>query len=438
MNGLTTEAILESISDGVFTIDADWRILSFNRAAEQILRIDRTQAIGLPCSEVFRSSMCERSCPLAETFKTGKPVIDRSGYIVDPSGRRIPVSVSTALLKDGDGRVIGGAETFRDLSELERLKKERPRQRFGDLATNSPAMQAVLDTLVAIASSSSTILISGETGTGKEVVAKMIHLESRRKDGPFVAVNCAALPETLLESELFGYRKGAFTGADRDKAGRFALAQGGTLFLDEIGDMPLGMQVKLLRVLQEQEYEPLGSVKPVSSDVRIICATNRDLQAKVADGSFRRDLYYRINVISMTLPPLRERREDLPMLAQEFLERFSVMAHKRIEGFHPQVFAAFYAYGWPGNIRELENAIERAVVMCGTDHIVLHDLPTEIQQAYPEGMESFAGNPIYLAKKHALEEVLQRNDGSVTATACELGLHRSTVYRMIKQLGIDG
>ena len=195
-------------------------------------------------------------------------------------------------------------------------------------------MQAVLDTLVAIASSSSTILISGETGTGKEVVAKMIHLESRRKDGPFVAVNCAALPETLLESELFGYRKGAFTGADRDKAGRFALAQGGTLFLDEIGDMPLGMQVKLLRVLQEQEYEPLGSVKPVSSNARIICATNRDLQAKVADGSFRQDLYYRINVISMTLPPLRERREDLPMLAQEFLERFSVMEHKRIEGFH--------------------------------------------------------------------------------------------------------
>ena len=315
---ITTDTILESISDGVFTIDTSFKITSFNRAAEAITGIFREDAIGLPCSEVFKSNMCENNCPLAETFKSGKAVINRNGYIVDLEGKRLPVSVSSALLRDREGHIIGGAETFRDLREIEQLKQLRARERYGEMETNSEAMRKVLSMVPVVAPSSATLLILGESGTGKEVLARTIHQSSNQKEGPFIAVNCGALPDTLLESELFGYRKGAFTGADQDKPGRFALATGGTLFLDEIGDISEAMQIKLLRVLQEKQYEPLGSRKSEKSDARIICATNRDLEALVKKGTFRQDLYYRINIIALTIPPLRERKEDIPLLANQF------------------------------------------------------------------------------------------------------------------------
>ena len=254
-----TEAILESISDGVFTVDMEWRVTSFNRAAEQITGIQRDEAIGRLCSEVFRSSMCEVECALRQTIRNGKPIIGKSGYIIDADGTRIPISVSTAVLRDAEGHVIGGAETFRDLSEVEALRRElEGRFRVGDLASRSPLMQKLFEVLPAIAASPSTVLILGETGTGKELVARTIHTLSPRNKGPFIAVSCGALPDTLLESELFGYKAGAFTGATKDKPGRFALAKGGTLFLDEIGEMSPALQVRLLRVLQERTYEPLG------------------------------------------------------------------------------------------------------------------------------------------------------------------------------------
>ncbi len=286
MGNITNDTILESISDGVFTIDNDWRITSFNRAAEQITQINRTDAIGLRCYEVFKSNLCEGSCPLKETFEKKKPVINRLGYIVNLEGQRIPVSISTALLKDDNGNIIGGAETFRDLREIEQLRKLRARQRVGNIQSNSEAMQKVLAMVQPVAQSNSNVLILGESGTGKEVLARTIHQSSHQKNGPFVAVNCASLPDTLLESELFGYKKGAFTGAQSDKLGRFALAEGGTLVLDEIGDISQAMQVKLLRVLQEKQYEPLGSTSSVKTDARIIAATNRDLEKLVKQGKF--------------------------------------------------------------------------------------------------------------------------------------------------------
>jgi PAS domain S-box-containing protein len=302
------DAILESISDGVFTVDASWRITSFNRAAEKITGIPRTEAIGKPCSEVFRSSMCETACALRRTLKTGKPVIGRSGYIVDARGERIPISVSTAVLRDARGRVMGGAETFRDLSDIEALRRElEGRFRVGDIASHSPLMQRVLEALPAVAASPSTVLVLGETGTGKELVARTIHELSPRRKGPFVAVNCGALPDTLLESELFGYKRGAFTGASQDKPGRFALAKGGTLFLDEIGEVSPALQVRFLRVLQDRIYEPLGSTRSETADARVIVATNRDLAERVRAGAFREDLYYRVNVVRVELPPLRRR-----------------------------------------------------------------------------------------------------------------------------------
>ena len=451
MDIVTTETILESINDGVFTIDNDWRITSFNRAAEQITGISRTDAIGLRCSEVFKSNMCEGRCPLAETFSTGNTVINQSGYIVNLAGKRVPVSVSTALLKDAEGMVIGGAETFRDLSELEQLRKLRARERFGTIVSNSESMRKVLSMVPAVAQSTSTVLVLGESGTGKEVLARAIHGCSTQKHGPFIAVNCGALPDTLLESELFGYRKGAFTGADRDKPGRFALARGGTLFLDEIGDISQAMQVKLLRVLQERQFEPLGGRETEKTDARIVCATNRNLEELVAQGKFRQDLYYRIHIIAMTIPPLRERREDIPLLADQFLQRFSVLNNKNLERFSAEAYGRFYAYGWPGNIRELENAVERAVVLCQGDEITLDDLPAEISRSHSDPLQTGGQSPkrddrtdartdVHSAKeeveRQCIVAALERHGMRVSEAARELGMHRSTLYRKIQALSI--
>lgn len=441
MDTISNETILESISDGVFTIDNGWRITSFNRAAELITGISRIDAIGLRCSEVFKSNMCEGHCPLAQTFETGKTVINQSGYIVNLDGKRVPVSVSTALLHDAKGNVIGGAETFRDLSELEQLRKLRARERFGTIASNSESMQKILFMVPSVARSNSTVLILGESGTGKEVLARTIHKSSLHHHGPFVAVNCGALPDTLLESELFGYRKGAFTGADRDKPGRFAIANGGTLFLDEIGDISHAMQVKLLRVLQERQYEPLGSGTTEKTDARIICATHRDLEELVRQGKFRQDLYYRIHIIAMTIPPLRERREDIPLLAEQFLQRFTVLNNKTIERFTAEVFAHFYAYPWPGNIRELENAVERAVVLCEGDQIQVQDLPPEISRSNSFGdavaePSSRVGEARMQIERSCIVKALQNHSFHVAPAAEELGMHRSTLYRKMRLLGI--
>ena len=286
-------------------MDSKWRITSFNRAAEEITCVSRKEAIGRLCSEVFRSSMCEADCALKQTLDTKIPVIGKSGYIVKANGSRIPISVSTAVLKDAGGRVIGGAETFRDLSEIEALRQELAgRFQAGELISRSPLMLKILEVLPAIAASPSTVLILGETGTGKELVARTIHDLSPGRNGPFVAVNCGALPDTLLESELFGYRAGAFTGAVKDKPGRFALARGGSIFLDEIGDVSPALQVRLLRVLQDRTYEPLGAIRSETTDARVIVATNKDLVEQTRLGAFREDLYYRVNVVRVgTAPP---------------------------------------------------------------------------------------------------------------------------------------
>ena len=281
-------------------------ITSFNRAAEEITGIPREEAIGRECSEVFRSSMCETACALRESVSTGKQIRCRGGYIIDSEGERIPVSVSTAVLRDENGKVLGGAETFRDLSEIENLQNQlQDRFQIGDLVSRSSAMQKIFKLIPAVASSPTTVLIQGETGTGKEVLAKAIHSSGSRKNEPFIAVNCGALPDALLESELFGYRRGAFTGAVSDRAGKFIAAGNGTLFLDEISDVSPAMQAKLLRVLQEKTVTPLGSNEVVSVKARIICAANRDLAAMAESGEFRQDLFYRVNVVKLEIPPLR-------------------------------------------------------------------------------------------------------------------------------------
>jgi PAS domain S-box-containing protein len=434
----STDAILESISDGVFTVDAEWRITSFNRAAERITGVPRKEAIGRRCAEVFRSSTCGPSCALQKTLRTGRPVIGKSTYIVVADGTRVPVSLSTAVLKDAKGNVTGGAETFRDLSEVEALREElEGRSRVGDLSSRSPLMQRLFEALPAIAASPSTVLLLGETGTGKELVARTIHALSPRAKGPFVAVNCGALPDTLLESELFGYRAGAFTGAVKDRAGRFALAEGGTLFLDEIGEVSPALQVRLLRVLQERTYEPLGSSRPETTDARVVVATNRDLAARVREGLFREDLYYRVNVVRVELPPLRRRKEDIPLLVEELVARFNRLQQRSVKGITPEALSLLMAHDWPGNVRELANVVERAFVVCGERRIDLADLPDELTGRFRPGAPDLDVRSAHaLLDAEAIRAALERSGGSRLAAARELGIHKTTLFRKMRRLGL--
>ena len=433
-----TDAILQSISDGVFTVDTHWRITSFNRAAEEITGIKRREAMGRICSEVFRCSMCETECALRQTMQSGKPIIGKSGYIIGADGHRLPISVSTAVLKDDNGNVVGGAETFRDLSEVEALRRElEGRTQIGDLVSRSPLMQRVFEVLPAIAGSPSTVLICGETGTGKELMARTIHSLSHHRKGPFVAVSCGALPDTLLESELFGYKAGAFTGARQDKPGRFALAQGGTILLDEIGDISPAMQVRLLRVLQEKRIEPLGSIQPVKIDVRVVAATNQNLEELVREKRFRKDLFYRIRVVQLQLPDLQQRRMDIPILVDHMVAKFNRLKDKNIAGVTEEVLLRLMAHDYPGNVRELENIIEHAFVLCPGGLIEMHHLPPELCAASTlAGGHFIETRTLKAMEKIMICETLRRHRGNRSLAARDLGIDASTLYRKIRELKI--
>lgn len=431
-----TRTILDSIADGVFTVDLDWRVTSFNRAAEQITGITAAEALGRSCCEVFRANVCESACVLRHTLKTGQRVLDKPIAILNADGREIPISVSTALLRNEPGDIIGGVETFRDLSLVDKLRREiRKQYQFADIISKAPAMQKLFGILPEIARSQSTVLIQGDSGTGKELLARALHSMSLRAKGPFVAVNCGALPDTLLESELFGHVAGAFTDAKRSRVGRFALAEGGTLLLDEIGDISPALQVRLLRVLEERAFEPLGSSKTVHADVRVLAASNKDLEQQVEAGVFRSDLYYRINVVKLRLPPLNERKTDIPLLAEHFIERFNRIQSKRVLGLSQEALAALMQHHWPGNIRELENAIEHAFILCREGLIRPEHLPEQLQfraaPAIPEG-----GLKLQEIERRAVWDSLQRNDWRRMTTARELGIDKNTLRRKIEKYGL--
>jgi len=434
-----TDIILESISDGVFTVDHEWRIMSFNRAAEEITGISRDEAIGRHCWEVFRSNMCEDDCALKRTMKEGASLTNTSTYIVNSDKKRIPITVSTAPLKSRTGEVLGGVETFRDHSLIEALRKRLDgRFQIGDIVSRSDAMHEMLAILPMVSESSSTVLLEGETGTGKELVARAIHDASPRKGKPFVAINCSALPDTLLESELFGYKSGAFTNAVKDKPGYFAVTDGGTIFLDEIGDTSAAFQVKLLRVLEEQAFTPLGGVKKVKSDVRVIAATNKNLSDLIARGEFRQDLFYRINVVRMLLPPLRERKEDIPLLIEHFIEKMNMVRGKAISGVDAEALQILMCHDYPGNIRELENIIEHAFVLCSAGPIQARHLPGGFAtQCMLSGEQDSLTHTLNSTEAIAITNALKRSRYNRLAAAKELGMHKSTLFRKIKRLGIN-
>jgi PAS domain S-box-containing protein len=430
------ELIFQSISDGVFTVNHNWIITAFNRAAEDITGFSAEEAVGKHCFDIFRTEFCHSRCPLKDTLQHQDMVENARVSILTKEGCELPISVSTEVLRNEEGRAIGAVEFFRDLSHIEDLHRRlEEKKALEDIVSVDRQMQDLVQLLPDVAKSECNVLIQGPSGSGKELVAQVIHNLSPRKYGPYIKINCAALPATLLESELFGYEKGAFTDAKRDKPGLFCLANSGTLLLDEVGEMDPALQVKLLRVLNNGEYQPLGSTKSMQTDARILAATNADLQRSIAAGSFREDLYFRINVVTLQIPPLKDRPADLPLLVDHFLKKFRRKTRKRIKRVAPEALAALRKYSFPGNVRELENAIEHAFVMCHDEVVQTQHLPAVITR------EGSAVNGVTHEKKSEREvilETLRRHEGNRTRAAEELGIHRTTLWRKAKAYELGG
>ena len=445
------ETIIETVADGLLVVDPDGVIITVNRTLETLLGYDRSELIGQGCGILncdtcggIRAKGRGKYCSL---FARGSLRRLRCS-IQRKDGGVVNVLKNASVLTDEAGKVIGGVETLTDLTELldreqtiSSLRRALDEKRgFHGMIGDSPAMQAVFDLIDSAAQSDAPVVIYGESGTGKELVAGAIHRAGPRHDGPFIKVNCAALNASLLESELFGHVKGAFTGADRNRIGRFEAASGGSLFLDEIGDIPPSIQVKLLRVLQEKEIERVGDHRPVAIDTRIIAATHRDLKAMTAEGEFREDLYYRIGVIPIHLPPLRERPADIPLLINAFIGRLRLKTGKSITGMKNEAFAALEAYGWPGNVRELINAIEYAFVLCHKGQIGLGHLPRGITGRAPRPEPPL--RPTGLTEWPADERrrlllALDEANGNKAEAARAMGISRVTLYKRLKKHGIS-
>lgn len=437
-----SDSILDSITEGVFTVDQDMRINFFNRSAEKITGVSKADALGKKCHAVFRANICKEACALKQSIATGQEVVRRKAKIVNSQECTVPISVNTSVLKDENGKILGGVETFRDISTLEALRKEISKQYvFEEIISKNYKIQQILSTIPDIATSGSTVLIEGPSGSGKELFARAIHKLSGRK-GKFIALNCAALPDTLLESELFGYKKGAFTGAKTDKQGRFALAAQGTIFLDEIGDISPALQLRLLRVLQEKEYEPLGGTVTLKTDARVITATNKNLRELVAHGQFRDDLFFRINVVKISLPSLSQHREDIPLLVEHFISQFNHLKDKTIDSVSSEVLNALMGHDFPGNIRELENIIEFCFVLCHGHQIEMGHLPAEFLEAITpqipedESVDSTA-SPLAGYEGKVILDTLKKFSGSRMDAAKYLGISTTTLWRKMKKFGID-
>lgn len=437
LDELPAISILEALAYGVIAVDRSGKVTYINKAASEISGVSLEEALGKPCKEVFKSSLCESDCPLKRALLTGERQHDRQAVFIRHQGRSVaPVKVSVTPLKDASGRVVGGVETIRSY-HLARILSEERRYRWEDFIGESPQVQRVFDVLKVVASKPVTILVEGPTGTGKDLLAHIIHQQSPRAAKPFIKVNCAALPENLLESELFGYLRGAFTGADRDKPGRFQLADGGTIFLDEVSELPLSLQAKLLRVIEDREFFPLGARKTEKVDVRIITACNRPLAQQVEKGLFREDLFYRLNVIRVHVPPLKERRQDIPLLIRRFIQKRNVEQGTFICRFDPAALEQLLNYDYPGNVRELENILEHACLLCQGDIINDDHLPWSLREEnMAMGSACSIAPDSSASQRQRILAALNQSGWNRGQAASNLGIDRSTLWRHMKRLGI--
>jgi two-component system, NtrC family, response regulator HydG len=441
--------VVDTIQDGVMLVDTEGTILSVNRAFEEITGFARAEIVGKPCT-VLNCSSCakarnEKTCHCCSMFDKGH-LRKQKCKLVRKDGRVIDIVKNASVLKDASGRVTGAVETMTDITdliekehEIESYRRELAAEdRFHGMIGRSAAMQQLFDLVRNAARSDAPVIVYGESGTGKEMVSRAIHDEGLRRGGPFIKVNCAALNESLLESELFGHVKGAFTGAFREREGRFEAAHTGDIFLDEVGDLPLSTQIKLLRVLEEKVIERVGDHRPIPVDVRIITATNRDLQELVSRGAFREDLFYRINVIPIRVPPLRRRLEDIPLLAESFFRRIRLKSGKPIEGISQAALELLACYAWPGNVRELRSAFEFAFVSCTGAAIEPQHFPHHVSN--PEERACTpppAADNLEEIKRQRLVNALRQSRGNQSETAKILGISRTSVWSQIKRFGLD-
>jgi PAS domain S-box-containing protein len=444
------KTIVDTMTDGLMVVDSEGVIVSINQAMEEISGYSKGELIGKSC-ELLECDTCfktradghDKYCAL---FKDGV-VTRRKCTLRKKDGSRIHLYKNATVLKDRSDRVIGGVETWTDLTEvmakdrvISRLRKELSSEdAFHGILGKSAAMVQVFDLISSAAQSEAPVIIYGESGTGKELIASAIHKMGPRRKGSFIKVNCAALSESLLESELFGHVKGAFTGADRTRVGRFEAANGGDIFLDEIGDLPLSTQVKLLRVLQEKEIEKVGDHRPISIDVRILAATNQDLSTLMEEGRFREDLYYRIGVIPIHLPPLRERREDVPLLIEAFINRIHLKADKPISGMSREALNLLFSYDWPGNVRELINVIEYSFVLCHEGEIMPNHLPARVTGKQPSvaPRRRAVKKQNDEAERKRILEALAATGGNQSKAAEILGISRVTLWKRLKAFDIQ-
>ena len=434
--------ILDNLDIGILTVDRGSHVTFFNTLAEKITGHDRSNVLGKSCAAIFRQDFCRKVIQLKDVVDSNDTPTSVETELITRQGQRLPIRANCLALKNEKGVIVGGLTTFTDLSLKYQLKSAiKDRYTYYDMVGKDPVMQKIFDIIPIVAPSDATILIEGPTGTGKDLLAKIIHNASRRASADFVKVNCAALPDNLLESEMFGYAKGAFTGADRDKPGRFQMADKGTIFLDEIGDLPLSLQAKLLRVLEDKEFYPLGSRQTSKVDVRIIAATNQVLGQQVQKKRFREDLFYRLNVMCLELPPLSQRCVDIPLLVSHILRRLQATRDTRVDQISEKAMQVLLNHHYPGNVRELENILEHAIIICQKRTIRCEHLPEYLLKSRAS-IAAKTPSPSHLtqemgdSEKQMIWETLKQHHWRREETARALGINRTTLWRKMKKYNL--
>lgn len=428
--------LFETLPLGIFTVDAHWRIKDFNRSAERFTGFRRKEVMGRHCWEVFRTPLCRGACPMRLAFEQDDAQIDLEVTITCRAGGRRPMLMNVGLLKDDYGRIIGAVHSFHP-TQASLIQPSMKAVYSGEPFWISESMRNLMDRIPDVASSRANVLICGESGTGKEVLARSIHQISSQANAPFMVVNCAALPETLLEAELFGYEKGAFTGADHNHPGRFELVGNGTLVLDEIAELKPELQIKLLRVLEDRKFERVGGIRPITLRARIISATHQDLDWAIREKRFRQDLYYRLRTVPLLLPPLRDRMEDIPILVEHFIAKYNLRTGKQVRALDPKVLNMLCTYCWPGNVRELERAIEYAFVFVKGPVIFQRHLPemTRVDQKIPQPPDRTVGRSAPPGREE-IESALSKTGGRPSAAARLLRISRTSLWRYMKKYSL--